>query len=237
MELAPNQTLYVSNLNDRLRKHDLRKHLFFLFSQYGKVIDVVALKTEKMRGQAHVVFSDVPQATRALRELNGMTFFGKPMRVQFARGKSHAVAKLDGTFVPPSMRKQEPETEQKAPNEVHTAAASTAVGGANLVTDVAEEGAMQDDAAPVGSEAPISAINNPPSNILMVQDLAPSTELDTVTRAFAPFPGFQQVRLMPGTGAAFVDFDTEHSATTARDSLAGFPIDGHNVKIGFARTE
>ena len=35
---------------------ELRRSLYFLFSQYGAVLDVVALKTPKMRGQAFVVF-------------------------------------------------------------------------------------------------------------------------------------------------------------------------------------
>ena len=35
-----------------------------LFSTYGPVLDVVALKTMKMRGQAHIVFRDLQAATR-----------------------------------------------------------------------------------------------------------------------------------------------------------------------------
>lgn len=46
----PSQTLYCNNLNDQITKQDLRRHLFHLFSQYGTVIDVVALKTTRMRG-------------------------------------------------------------------------------------------------------------------------------------------------------------------------------------------
>ncbi|CAL3964266.1 unnamed protein product, partial [Diplocarpon coronariae] len=48
-----------------------------LFSTYGPVLDVVALRTAKMRGQAHVVFRDVQTATQAMRALQGFDFFGK----------------------------------------------------------------------------------------------------------------------------------------------------------------
>lgn len=37
------------------------------------------MKTEKMRGQAHIVFKDVQASTQAIRALQGFEFFGKPM--------------------------------------------------------------------------------------------------------------------------------------------------------------
>ena len=50
-----------------------------LFSTYGTVLDVVAMKTKKMRGQAHIVFKDVQASTQAMRALQGFEFFGKQM--------------------------------------------------------------------------------------------------------------------------------------------------------------
>jgi U2 small nuclear ribonucleoprotein B'' len=50
-----------------------------LFSPYGAVLDVVALKTSKMRGQAHIVFKDISTASIAMRALEGSTFFGREM--------------------------------------------------------------------------------------------------------------------------------------------------------------
>jgi RNA recognition motif-containing protein len=50
-----------------------------LFSTYGPVLDVVALKTMKMRGQAHIVYRDVQTATQAMRALHGFEFFGMEM--------------------------------------------------------------------------------------------------------------------------------------------------------------
>jgi hypothetical protein len=48
------------------------------------VLDVVALKTMKMRGQAHIVFRDIHASTQAMRSLQGFEFFGKEM----VRGES-----------------------------------------------------------------------------------------------------------------------------------------------------
>ena len=94
-----------------------------LFSTYGPVLDVVALKTMKMRGQAHVVFRDVQTSAQAMRSLQGFEFFGKemvrprssdpisrgdlthfrwPQKIEYAKTKSDYVAKLDGTYKMPS---------------------------------------------------------------------------------------------------------------------------------------
>ncbi|KAJ9634562.1 hypothetical protein H2199_008845 [Coniosporium tulheliwenetii] len=77
------RVLYLSNLPDKLQKADLRRSLYMLFSTYGPVLDVVALKTSKMRGQAHVVFRD---------------------KIAYAKGKSDTIAKLDGTFKIPDLK-------------------------------------------------------------------------------------------------------------------------------------
>ncbi|KAL4896409.1 RNA binding domain protein [Aspergillus ambiguus] len=95
---VPNQTLYCTNLPDKLRKYDLRLSLYTLFSTYGTVLDVVAMKTQKMRGQAHVVFKDVHASTQAMRALQGFEFFGKQMKIVYAKGNSDVIARLRGTY-------------------------------------------------------------------------------------------------------------------------------------------
>ena len=48
---GPQQTLYVHNINEKLKIDVLKKMLYMLFSQYGKVTQIVACKGVKMRGQ------------------------------------------------------------------------------------------------------------------------------------------------------------------------------------------
>ena len=59
MDLRPNHTIYIQNMNEKIKKEDLRKSLYVLMSQFGQVLDIVALKTMKMRGQAFVVFKEI----------------------------------------------------------------------------------------------------------------------------------------------------------------------------------
>ena len=42
----PNETLYVHNLNEKIKKAPLKKSLHSVFSQFGKIVDVVALRGE-----------------------------------------------------------------------------------------------------------------------------------------------------------------------------------------------
>lgn len=58
---------------------ELKRSLYALFSQFGQIVEIVAMKTMKMRGQAFVVFKELAAATNALRQLQGFPFYNKPM--------------------------------------------------------------------------------------------------------------------------------------------------------------
>ncbi|KAF7731011.1 hypothetical protein EC973_001057 [Apophysomyces ossiformis] len=123
----PSQTLYLYNLSGRPRKEgmsqcivkrwkdltkkyfriaELKRSLYHLFITYGEILDIVTMSTEKMREQAFIVYDNVASATAAMRSLNGFTFHERPMSVTYARTKSHAVAKLDGTYRLKSLDKE-----------------------------------------------------------------------------------------------------------------------------------
>ncbi|XP_063721704.1 U1 small nuclear ribonucleoprotein A-like [Symsagittifera roscoffensis] len=95
-DIRPNHTLYIKNLNDKLTKLEVKKQLYYLFSQYGAILDIVALKTQKMRGQAFVVFSEIPDATKALRALQGFPFLDKAIRLQYAKTDSEVIVSKKG---------------------------------------------------------------------------------------------------------------------------------------------
>merc|ERR1711959_676650 len=98
MNNHPNQTIYVNNLFEKISKEDTKKVLYAVFGQFGKVIDVVAFKTNRLRGQAWVVFADVSSATNAIKLMQGFPLFEKPLKIQYAKSKSDALAKIDGTY-------------------------------------------------------------------------------------------------------------------------------------------
>ena len=66
-EIPPRETVYVNNLNERINHEELKKSIYAAFSQFGPILEVVALKTLRMRGQAFIVFRDISAATQAVR--------------------------------------------------------------------------------------------------------------------------------------------------------------------------
>lgn len=52
----PSQTLYLNNLNEKIKKNVLKKTLYALFAQFGKVIEIVACRGIKLRGQVFILY-------------------------------------------------------------------------------------------------------------------------------------------------------------------------------------
>jgi len=98
MSIPPNQTLYISGINTKIKKQEIRRSLHMLCTRFGVVWDVIATRAPNMRGQAFVVFETVEQATSAMRQLQGFNFFDSELRVQYAKTKSDIVAKFDNTY-------------------------------------------------------------------------------------------------------------------------------------------
>lgn len=113
----PSPTLYVNNLEQKIKKSELKKQLYALFTPYGTVyvlavgfciiftytdnhnpihsIDIVAKKGDGARGQAFIVFNSTTCATAALRALVGESFYGRPLRIDYAAKPSNATVALE----------------------------------------------------------------------------------------------------------------------------------------------
>ncbi|CAO3679927.1 unnamed protein product [Rhizopus microsporus] len=95
--INPSQTLYIRNIKGRANVEEIRACLYGLFSTYGSILEIVTKKL-KMREQAFVVYNNIASATTAKRGLTGFNFLGYPLEIEYAKTKSDAVAKLDGTY-------------------------------------------------------------------------------------------------------------------------------------------
>ncbi|XP_028676530.1 U2 small nuclear ribonucleoprotein B'' [Erpetoichthys calabaricus] len=220
MDIRPNHTVYINNLNDKIKKGELKRSLYALFSQFGQVIEIVALKTMKMRGQAFVVFKELTSATNALRQLQGFPFYNKPMRIQYAKTDSDILSKVKGTFADKDKKK---ERKKKAQEQA----------AANALKKPQQGSSNQ----PVSATQSLSTPDNPPNNILFLNNLPEETNEMMLSMLFNQFPGFKEVRLVPGRhDIAFVEFKNEEMAGTAKDALQGFKITSSNaMKITYAK--
>merc|ERR1712173_332291 len=79
--------------------------------------------------------------------------------------------------------------------------------------------------------------NAPPNQILFLTNLPEETNEMMLSMLFNQFPGFKEVRLVPGRpDIAFVEFETEMQSAAARDALQGFKITPTTaMKISFAK--
>lgn len=221
----PNQSIYINNLNERIKKEELRKALYAMFSQFGTVLDVVALKTLKMRGQAFVCFLDISSATNAMRAMQNFPLFDKPMRIQFAKQQSDIIAKLNGTFVErerkrPEKRKAEELPDSKKPKKQDTKKPETKKPDGSRPAQ-----------APASS-ASLQPKQLPPNKILFVENLPEQTTELMLSMLFQQYTGFKEVRTVPGKhGVAFVEFDNETDAGAAMTGLQHFKITPTNLMV------
>lgn len=232
-EVSTNQTIYINNLNEKIKLDELKKSLLAVFSQFGKILEVLAFRTLKHKGQAWVVFEEVSSATNALRQMQGFPFYDKPMRIQYAKTKSDIITKADGTFVPREKRKKHDDRgrKKKEQHDGNQAAAGLnpgyagAYGSAPPLSQIPYMGAR----AP---EAPA-----PPNNILFIQNLPHQTTSMMLQMLFSQCPGFKEVRMVEARpGIAFVEYENEMQSTVAMQGLQGFKInDDHPMLITYAK--
>lgn len=114
MDIRPSHTIYINNLNEKVKKDDLKKSLYAIFSQFGQILDIVAMKTLKMRGQAFVIFKEISSATNALRTMQGFPFYDKPMRIAYSKMDSDVIAKMKGTYKERPKKVKQPKPIQSA---------------------------------------------------------------------------------------------------------------------------
>lgn len=222
-DIPPNQTIYINNLNEKIKKDALKSALYACFSQFGKILDVVAMRDVRLRGQAWVVFENTGAATKALQQMQGFDFFDKKMKIQFAKTKSDAVAKADGTYQPRPKRAKV-EKEKKKPKGPAAAPGGADAGAAKSASTGKPKSAAED-------------LNQEPHSILFVQNLPEECTKDMLVVLFQQYMGFQEVRLVPGKkGIAFIEFADIPSASFAREALHGFKLSPEvAISVTFAK--
>ncbi|RLN89341.1 hypothetical protein BBJ28_00014448 [Nothophytophthora sp. Chile5] len=223
-DVPPNHTLYLNNLNDKIKQERMKAALYSGFSQHGKILEIVMGRARRLRGQAWLTFDDITSASNALRAMNGSVLFDKPAVVRFAKDKADVIARREGTFVPREKRKREPKP-----------AADKATQPPGAKKQVGENGSA---AAPSPAALPPPPpVQNVPHKILFLQELPESCNKEMLSVLFKQYHGFKEVRMVPGKkGLAFVEFGDEAQASIALQGLFGFkltPTDA--LKVSFAK--
>ncbi|KAK4685399.1 hypothetical protein P7C73_g4753, partial [Tremellales sp. Uapishka_1] len=203
------ETLYLQNLNEKVRLPVMKETLASLFKPYKVVTPVTAHRNVRMRGQAFVTFADVENANRARKEVNEFPLYGKPIQLSFARTRSDvAVKRIEGDERLDEFKKER--LEQKN-----------------------ETGAPQQKRQKI--QMPDEYL--PPNKVLFIQNLPEGTTSDDLRDVFEVHAGLLEIRTIPAKkDIAFVEFVDEAAATLAKDALHNFKIDGETkMKVTYAR--
>ncbi|KAI4255578.1 MAG: hypothetical protein L6R42_006666, partial [Xanthoria sp. 1 TBL-2021] len=238
--------VYVKNLEERIKIDDLKEALTEIFSEYGTVIDLIAKKNLKARGQAFVVFEDVESAERAIKEVQGFELFEKPMLLDYAKTRSDATVQKEGDEEEFELHKRR-RLAEKERKQAHQAAeeqkrlkrpaVSTTVDAAAARPAKAARGAGLKSSNPAaGAVVPDEYL--PPNKILFVQNLPEDYDVDGLTQIFGRFEGFREVRLVPSRkGIAFVEYEAEAGAISAKESTSGMGLGAESkpIKVTYQR--
>ncbi|KAK2746380.1 hypothetical protein FQN57_003262 [Myotisia sp. PD_48] len=245
-QAIPNSTVYVRNLEERIKVEQLKEALTEIFSEYGTILDIVAKTNLKAKGQAFIVFDNVDSATRAIDEVNGFDLFEKPMVLEYARSKSDATVMNEGGTdeLESHKRRRMAEKERRQAQEALEAqkklkrpAVAAGGPGAEVRPSKTAKGA---GLKPTGAAAAPTIADEylPPNKILFLREIPETYDADALSAIFGRFPGFKEVRLVPGRkGLAFVEYDNESGAISAKEATSGVPLRENEkpIKVTYQR--
>jgi len=238
--IPPNATVYVRNLEERVHIDELKEALEAIFSEYGPIIEIVAKKNLKAKGQAFIVFDNVESAQRAVEEVDGFDLLGKTMVVDFAKTRSDATVMREGGPDELELHKRRRLAEKERKQALEALEAQKKLkrpaGVASTPADAGRPAKAARGAglkpANAGAAPVIPDEYLPPNKILFLRDLPDNIDSETLSTVFGRFEGFREVRLVPGRkGIAFVEYENETGAISAKEATSGVPIDGSGKPI------
>jgi len=187
-------------------------------------MDVVALKTSRLRGQAWIVFEDIGSATRAMRGLQSFPFYDKPMRIAFAKTKSRAVAIEDGTYKHKKMKKSKEKVYIGPPP---TTTSNSSDNNKQTTTNTKKSKVQEEEQEDSPKEA---------SRILMCTDLPEGCTKAMLDMLFGQFAGLVEVRFIEGKLMAFVEYESVGQSIVVMGALQNFRLsETHNLKLSYAK--
>ncbi|RJE24250.1 Small nuclear ribonucleoprotein [Aspergillus sclerotialis] len=240
--IPPNPTVYVRNLEERIKIEQLKEALEEIFSEYGTVLEIVAKRNLKAKGQAFIVFDNIDSAARAIDEINGFELFEKPMVLDYAKTRSDATVFREGGSdeLEAHKRRRLAEKERKQAHEALEAQKKLKRPG--VAPEPARPTKMAKGAGlkptPGAAAAVIPDEYLPPNKVLFLRDLPDTVSQESLSAVFGRFEGFQEARLVPGRkGIAFVEYESEAGAISAKEATSGMPMGdaGKPIRVTYQR--
>lgn len=229
-----------------------------IFSEFGNVVDIVAKRNLKAKGQAFIVFDQPSAAHNAIEEVEGFELFGKPMKVAMARMRSDKTVEMNCSNEELDAHKRHRQAEkgerssnyrsrmtnthisldkrkalEAADEQRHLKRAAGGAPEARPSKSVKPSG-LKSTSAPASAVVPDEYL--PPNKILFIQNVPDEYDIDGLNAIFGRFDGFREIRLVPGRrGIAFVEYENEQGAITAKENTAGMVLADKPIKVTYQR--
>lgn len=224
-----NETLYINNINEKIKLEELKLTLFNLFSPFGEILDIQAGKRLKMKGQAFVIYKDINSAVNAKNFLSGFVLYGKSIQVNFAKSKSDHVLKLNGELTTEEENERKEKRKANKDKEYEDMFAQPKIVTHKKTTLLIPS----DDITAITNQ---QGMELTPNNILFIENLTNDITEQLLRSVFSKYSGFKEVRYFQGRGIAFVEYDTEINAGGALLGLNNMRLTGDcELNITFAK--
>lgn len=253
-------SVYAQNLEERVKIAPLTEALKAIFSEFGSIVDIVAKKNVRAKGQAFIVFDHAVEAENAIDEMQGFELFGKPMKLSMARSRSDKTIEMKCTGDEYAVHKRHRQAEkgkeamgspshilvylQHLPSDKRRALEAAdaqrnlkrgAVGGPdNRSVKQNRPSGLKSTGATTSTVIPDEYL--PPNKILFLQNVPDDYGAEGLSAIFGRFEGFREIRLVPGRrGIAFVEYEAEQGAIAAKENTAGMALKDKVLKVTYQR--
>jgi U2 small nuclear ribonucleoprotein B'' len=192
-------------------------------------VEIHARKSFKMKGQAFVVFRDISSASNAKHSLDNSIIFGKQIKVNYSKNISDVILQSAGQYTHKDKVKRDEERRKRRDLEYQ---------------ELRKKNLKEKEKKSQGGAIKINKIeaNNvsnqqlPPNSILFLENLPADISEPILRSVFGKYNGFKEIRLYPGKGIAFVEYDNEINAGGALLGLNNLHLTADCIlKISFAK--
>lgn len=247
----PEYSLFVGDLNASTTEAHL---LLFFQKSFPTSIKTVRVMTDPVTGKSRcfgfVRFTNELERQRALVEMNGAWFGGRPLRVALATPRNAASLRkspdnkgplplgvgnsvITGMSGPPQdfMYMGPPPSAHGPP---HPASSMSSPPYGYFPSPI-----MNDKPSDMPPPIPFGLGSQPyldPSNTtVFVGGLLSEVSEQTLFTLFKPFGTIQQIKIPPGKNCGFIKYRTREEAEVAILAMEGFIIGGNRVRLGWGR--
>ena len=208
----PCETLYIKNLNEKVKIDELKEALNKEFSQYGEIIEIRVRNTIRLKGQAFISFKTKEQSSKAKKNLNDKLFLNKKLIIEFAKTPSDSILLLQGKLTENQKKIKDLSRKRNRDEFYENLKQKIEQEKNNNITNNEMIINTKDS-----NENEISIKINPEevNKSLFVQGLNNSVTNQKLIELFNSISGFKEVKYFPTKGICFVEYDTVENATNA----------------------